>query len=108
MVVVDRFTKMAHFISLPTDATAKDLADTLLKEVWKLHGLPSEIVSDIDTKFSGESWESFCKSLGIKRKLSTAYDPQTDRQQKGPTKCWKVTSATWSTTTKMIGINFYH
>jgi len=44
MVVVDRFTKMAHFIGLATNATAKHMADTFLKEVWKLHGLPSEIV----------------------------------------------------------------
>ena len=80
MVVVDRFTKMAHFIGLETNATARDVADTFLKEVWKLHGLPSEIISDMEAKFSGEFWESLCKSLGIKRKLSIAYHPQTDGQ----------------------------
>ena len=80
MVVVDRFTKMAHFIGLETNATARDVADTFLKEVWKLHGLPSEIISDMDARFSGEFWESLCKSLGIKRKMSTAYHPQTDGQ----------------------------
>jgi len=37
MVVVDRFTKMAHFIGLHKNATAKDVADTFLQEVWKLH-----------------------------------------------------------------------
>ena len=40
IMVVDRFTKMAHFIRLPTDKTAKDVADTFLQEVWKLDGLP--------------------------------------------------------------------
>ena len=45
--------KMAHFIGLATDATAKDVADTFLQEVWRLHGLPSEIISDMDAKFSG-------------------------------------------------------
>ena len=44
MVVVDRFTKMAHFIGLETDATAKDVADTFLRDVWRLHGLPSDII----------------------------------------------------------------
>jgi len=83
MVVVDRFTKMAHFIGLATNTTAKDVADTFLKEVWKLHGLPTEIVSDMDAKFSGEFWESLCKALGIKRRMSTAYHPQTDRQTEG-------------------------
>ena len=57
MVVVDQFTKMALFIALEQTATAKDAADVFLREVWKLHGLPTEIISDIDAKFSGEFWE---------------------------------------------------
>jgi len=80
MVVVDRFTKMAHFIGLEEKATARDVAEAFVKEVWKLHGLPSEIISDMDSKFAGEFWESLCKKLGIKRKMSTAYHPQTDGQ----------------------------
>jgi len=80
MVVVDRFTKMADSIGLATNATAMDVADTFLKEVWKLHGIPSEIVSDMDAKFSGQFWESLCKASGIKRRMSTAYHPQTDGQ----------------------------
>ena len=81
LVVVDRFTKMAHFISLETNATARDVADTFLKEVGKLHGLLSEIISDMEAKFLGEFCEALCKSLGIKRKMSTAYHPQTDGQR---------------------------
>jgi len=77
MVVVDRFTKRAHFIGLHDNATAKDVADTFLLEVWKLQGLPTEIISDIDTKFSGEFWESLFKMVGVKRRMSTAYHPQT-------------------------------
>ena len=41
MMVVDRFTKMAHFIGLNKNTTAKEVADTFLQEVWKLHGLPT-------------------------------------------------------------------
>ena len=69
MVVVDRFTKMAHFIGLEEKATARDVADVFLKEVWKHHGLPTGIISDMDAKFAGEFWESLCKKLGIKRKM---------------------------------------
>jgi len=39
-----------------------------------------EIISDMDAKFRGEFWESLCKLLGIKRKMSTAYHPQMDGQ----------------------------
>jgi len=67
-VVVDRFTKMAHFIGLQTNTTAKDVFNVFLREVWKLHGLPTEIISDMDAKFSEEFWESLCKLRGIKRK----------------------------------------
>ena len=80
IVVVDRFTKIGHFIGLNENATAKDVADTFLREVWKLHGLPHEIISDMDAKFSREFWESLCESLGIRRKMSTANHIQTDGQ----------------------------
>ena len=80
MVVVDWFTKTAHFIALEQNATAMDVADGFLREVWTLHGLPTEIISDMDAKFSGKFWESLCKSLNIKRRMSTAYHPQTDGQ----------------------------
>ena len=80
MVVVDRFTKMAHFVPLLEMATATDVARTFMKEIWKIHGLPTDIVSDRDTKWTGEFWKGICGLLDIKRKLSTAFHPQTDGQ----------------------------
>jgi len=80
IVVVDRFTKMAHSIGLHENGTAKDLADTVLWEVWKLQGLPTEIISDMDAKSCGEFWESWCKMLGVSRRLATEYQPQTNGQ----------------------------
>jgi len=80
MVVVDRYTKMAHFIGITRDATAKDVADSFLKEVWDFEGLPAHILSDMDAKFPGEFWQSLCKVLEGKRRKSTAYHPQTERQ----------------------------
>ena len=73
MVVVDQFIKMAHFIGLHQNATAKDVADSCLVGVWKPHGLVEEIRSDMDVKLSGEFWKSLCKMLGPKRRMSTAY-----------------------------------
>src|SRR5205807_4105841 len=80
MVVVDRFTKMAHFIPLNENATASDVAKSFLKEIWKQHGLPEDIVSDRDSKWTGKFWERLCGLLSIKRRLSTAFYPQTDGQ----------------------------
>ena len=61
MVVVDRFTKMAHLIILETNATAKNVADTFLKQVWKLHGLSSQIISKTDAKFLANSVDHYVK-----------------------------------------------
>jgi len=86
MVVVDRFTKMAYFVSLPENAITEDVADTFLRGVWKLHGLPIEIISDMDKRFSGEFWDSLCNMLRGKRRMSMAYHPQTDGQTERTTK----------------------
>jgi transposase InsO family protein len=80
-VVVDRFTKIAHFIPLQKHGkTTADLAKTFAKEIWKLHGLPIDIVSDRDSRFTSMTWKAFIGTLGIKPRISTAFHPQTDRQ----------------------------
>jgi len=57
MVVVDRFPKMAYFIGLLTNATPKDVTNVFLRDVWKLHGLPTENISDMDAKISRGFWQ---------------------------------------------------
>jgi len=80
-VVIDRFTKMAHFIALPTNGkTASDLARIFAREVWKYHGLPADIVSDRDSRFTSEVWKEFLRMSGIRSRMSTAFHPQTDGQ----------------------------
>jgi hypothetical protein len=80
-VVVDRFTKMAHFIPLQKDGkTTEDLARIFAREIWKLHGLPMDIVSDRDSRFTSTTWKAFIETLGIKPRMSTAFHPQTDGQ----------------------------
>jgi len=78
MVVVDKFTKIAHFIGLHENASGKDVADTFLRGMWKLHGLPSKIIAQMDAKPPGEHWQSLCNLVGVERPMSTAYHPQTD------------------------------
>jgi transposase InsO family protein len=80
-VVVDRFTKIAYFIPLQKDGkTTEDLARIFTKEIWKLHGLPMDIVSDRDSRFTSTTWKAFIGTLGIKPRMSTAFYPQTDGQ----------------------------
>ena len=80
-VVIDRFTKMAHFIPLPKERKkATDLAITFAREIWKHHGLPSDIVSDRDSRFTSEVWKEFLRLSGIRPRMSTAFHPQTDGQ----------------------------
>jgi Integrase core domain/Chromo (CHRromatin Organisation MOdifier) domain len=80
-VVTDRLTKMRHFVPCSSTASAEDLADLFLEHVWKIHGLPDDIVSDRGPQFASRFWQRLCQHLRISPNLSTAFHPQTD----GPT-----------------------
>jgi len=80
MVIVDRFSKMAHFIPFRMLPTAQIAADVFLQEIFRLHGLPDEIISDRGTQFTAEFWQRLCSLLCIDHKLSSAHHPQTDGQ----------------------------
>jgi len=79
LVVVDRFTKMAHFIPFKKK-DSPTVARAYLENVWKYHGFPKDIVSDRDSTFTGSFFTDLYNYLGIKHSMSTAYHPQTDGQ----------------------------
>jgi len=80
LVVVDRLTKMVHFIPTTKKTSAEGLARLFKDNVWKLHGLPESIISDRGPQFvAGLIWE-LNEMLEIKSKLSMAFHPQTDEQ----------------------------
>jgi IS30 family transposase len=80
MVAVDRLTKMVHLMALPAVPTAEGAADVFMRSVVRLHGLPDDLISDRGTQFTSLLWNSLCRALNVKVKLSTAYHPQTDGQ----------------------------
>ena len=80
-VVVDRFSKMAHFIPLSTETTIKEIANIFLREVWRLHGLPNSVVSDRDSRFQSKFWLGMIELLDVNVRMSTAFHPQTDGQR---------------------------
>jgi hypothetical protein len=59
---------------------ATNVATMLYQHVFKLHGLPCQIMSDRGTQFAVQVFQEFCKNLGIKSSMSTAYHPQTNGQ----------------------------
>ena len=67
--------------------TTKQITDIFCKNIYKLHGFPKVIVSDIDAKFNGKFWREFFKQVGTSLDMSSAYHPQTDGQTKVINKC---------------------
>ena len=80
MVTVDRLGKRAHFLPTHSSVKAEGIARLFFKDVWKLHGVPTDVVSDRGPQFVADFTRELYRLLGIKVSASTAYHPQTDGQ----------------------------
>ena len=80
VVFVDRLSKMVHFQPTVTTATAPDIAKIFFNTIFRLHGMPTVIVSDRDSRFTSLFWKSLFKCLGTQLAMSTAFHPETDGQ----------------------------
>jgi hypothetical protein len=90
LVVVDRFTKYAHFLPLKHPFTAHQVVVLLLDSVVKLHGIPKTMLSDRDRIFLSNVWKSLFSLLGSKLLHSTTYHPQTDGQTERVNQCLEM------------------
>ncbi|KAJ8374999.1 hypothetical protein SKAU_G00055790 [Synaphobranchus kaupii] len=80
LTIVDRFSKAVHFVPLPKLPSALETAELLVLHVVRLHGIPSDIVSDRGPQFSSRVWRAFCAALGASPSLSSGFHPQSNGQ----------------------------
>ena len=77
-VVVDRLTKSSHFLAVNLKMSMAKLAQLYIREIVRLHGVPSSIVSDRDPRFTSRFWQTLQEAMGSRLRMSSAYHPQTD------------------------------
>jgi hypothetical protein len=87
MVVVDKFSKYAHFVPLHHPYTATKVAQVFLDNVYKLHGMPTHIISDRDPVFTSTFWRELFRLANVQLCLSSAYHPQSDGQTERVNQC---------------------
>lgn len=81
LTLVDRFSKMAHFVPLPKLPSAKETAEIMLAQVFRLHSLPQDVVSDRGPQFTAGFWKDLCRQLGATASLSSGFHPQSNGQK---------------------------
>jgi hypothetical protein len=79
-VIVDHFSKVAHFIPVKTTYKGAKLAELYIARIMCLHGVPKKIVSDRGTQFTSRFWEKLHEEMDTRLNFSSAYHPQTDGQ----------------------------
>jgi hypothetical protein len=80
LVFIDRLTKMVHLVPTTEALDARGFADLFVQHVFSKHGMPKEVVSDRGPQFNNQFWEELCKRLGMDRRMSSAYHPQSNGQ----------------------------
>lgn len=87
LVVIDKLTKYAHFICLAHPYTATTVAHLFLNNIYKLHGMPTVIISDRDRIFTSALWQEPFKLTETTLNMSSSYHPQTDGQTERLNQC---------------------
>ncbi|GJP47995.1 hypothetical protein CLOM_g7237, partial [Closterium sp. NIES-68] len=80
LVVIDKFSKMGHFIPTHTKARTEETTQHFVCYIISQHGIPTTLISDRDPKFTSKFWKELMSLLGTKLAMSSAYHPQTGGQ----------------------------
>ena len=90
LVVVDRLSKYSHFCALIHPYTASLVAQIFMDQIFRLHGIPSSIVSDRDATFTSHFWTKLFHHTGTKLNINSGYHPQHMVRLKSSTNFWKL------------------
>ncbi|GJP37734.1 hypothetical protein CLOM_g22155 [Closterium sp. NIES-68] len=82
LVVINKFSKMGHFIPTHSTARTKEMAQLFVRYIISQHDIPTTLISDRDPKFTSKFWKELMSLLGTKLAMSSAYHSQTDGQTK--------------------------
>jgi hypothetical protein len=80
LVVVDKFSKYAHFLPLRHPYMAASVARVFMDNIFKLHGLPVAIIFDWERVFTSKFWQMLFQLADTELRMSTTYHPQSDGQ----------------------------
>ena len=78
LVIIDRFSKACRFLPLPKLPSAPETARRVCDHVFRLIGLPQDVVSDRGPQFASGFWRAFCKLIGATVSLSSGYHPESN------------------------------
>lgn len=114
LTVVDRLSKMVHFIAMPKLPSAKETAEFMIFNVFRIHGFPKDVVSDRGPQFILRFRKEFCSLLGATVSLSSGFHPQTNGQSERLNQeletDFRITASqnpdTWSQ--KLVWVEFAH
>jgi len=90
LVVVNTFSKYSHFLALAHPFTAVSVAQLFMTNIYKLHGMPTALISDRDRIFTSKLWQELFRLVGVELKMSSSYHPQTDEQTEHVNQCMET------------------
>jgi transposase InsO family protein len=90
LIVVDKFTRYAHFLPLKHPYTTETVARVFLDNIYKLHGMPQAIISGRDKIFTSSFWRELFSLTQVQLCMSTTYHPQFNGQTEKVNRCMKT------------------
>ena len=80
LVIVDRLTKMRHYVPCHMTDNAEDVSCIFIREIYRLHGAPVSVISDRDIRFVNEFWKHLSQRLQLSTRMTVAHRPKGDDQ----------------------------